>query len=95
MPNSVEVIAVEETASDIGGYLDRADERPLVLKRNGHRYRLFREDEAVYEDIEARRAILREFAGFLSDEEAAEMKEYLRRGREEGSRPIDDSAVSG
>ena len=95
MAETIEVIALDESTWQIDDLLDRADDHAVILKRDGHRYRLLRDDEPIDGDIAARLATLHEFAGFLSDQEAAEMKEYLRRGREEGSRHYDGSTIPG
>lgn len=58
MPRLAKTISVDELTRDVVRLLDRADDHPLILTRNGHRYRLFRQDEAISEDLEARRAIL-------------------------------------
>lgn len=76
-----------------GGELDRlvdvAKETPVILEKDGIRYRLGREDDApsANYDPEAVLAALRAGAGALSAEEAEAMKNYVYRAREEGSQP--------
>ena len=60
--------------------LDRADDHPLVLERNGVRYVLNREDVGAYYDPEAVREAMRT-AGTISGVTAEEMLEAFYRSR--------------
>lgn len=84
-----EVVTVNE--GELAQALERADDHRVVFERDGIRYRIVREGKAPEYDPEALKSVLYEYAGFLSEDEAAEMKEYLRRGREEGSRDFVES----
>ncbi len=95
MPKPAEALELEVLSDDLSSLLHRADDHPLVLERDGKRYTLSRAEIGAYYDPEALRAVLYEFAGFLSDDEANEMKEYLRRGREEGSRTDREPTIPG
>lgn len=70
--------------------LDEA-ETPVVLDRNGVRYRVSRGADDIWAgyDPERVREGLRQFAGTLSAEEGERIKELIYRGRDEGSRPLD------
>jgi len=65
------------------------DEAPVILARNGVRYRLSIEDDpwANY-DPEAVRTAIRAIAGRWSAVDAERMKEAIYRAREEGTRPV-------
>jgi hypothetical protein len=81
------------TESDLIHLLDDAAEEPVLLERDGIVYRLARADEvadiwADY-DPERVRATIRRMAGSISEEEAERIKALIRRGRDEGTRPID------
>lgn len=76
--------------SELGRALDEEIETPVVLEKNGVRYRVSRQDDdtlwADY-DPERVRKVLTETAGSLSQAEAEVMIASLYRAREEGSRP--------
>jgi hypothetical protein len=72
---------------DLKTLLDRADEEPLVLERNGVRYVLNREDVGVYYDPEAAREAMRT-AGTISPETAARLREELARRRGQTKVPV-------
>ena len=77
--------------SEIGDLLVRAEAAPLVLERNGIRFRLDRTAEAPgrrYDPARLREG-LRRYAGTLDPEEGERWKEMIYRAREEGSRPAD------
>jgi hypothetical protein len=77
--------------SELGRALDEANGTPIVLVRDGVRFRVTRDPDdpwASY-DPEGLREGLREIAGTLSPEEGERIKELIYRGREEGTRPID------
>ena len=77
--------------SELGRALGESDGTPVVLERNGTRFRVTREpdDSWANYDPEKVRAGLRKFAGMLTPEEGERIKETIYRGREEGTRPID------
>jgi hypothetical protein len=77
--------------SELGRALDEKDDRPIVLLRNGARFRVMREPDDPWSayDPEKVRAGLRRFAGMLTPEEGERIKEAIYRGCEEGTRPLD------
>lgn len=79
-----------DPGSELDHVLDEASEAPILLTRNGVRYRLSIEDDpwANY-DPEAVRAAVRAIAGTITPEEGERLKAELYRAREEGTRPID------
>ena len=81
-PKDVALVAVTDD-DDLKTLLDRANEEPLVLERDGVRYVLNREDVMVYYDPEAVREAMRSAAGKLKGVTAEEMLEefYRSRGR--------------
>ena len=76
--------------SELGRALDQTGEEPIVLLRNGTRFRvtLDADDPWANYDPESVLEGLHEIAGTLSAEEGERMKELIYRGREEGTRPI-------
>jgi hypothetical protein len=84
-----------EPGGELDRLLDEAADGPIVLERDGVRYRLGRidaepdEDSAFVYDPEKAIAGMHAAAGFLSDEEADRLREYIYEGRELGSRPSD------
>ncbi len=77
--------------SELGRALDNADGPPVILERNGARFRVTRDPDDLWVDYdpEALRAALRAVAGTLTPDEGERLKELIYRGREEGTRPID------
>ena len=77
--------------SELGRALANTDGSPVVLDRNGTRFRVTREpdDPRANYDPEKVRAGLRAVDGTLTPEEGERLKELIYRGREEGTRPID------
>ena len=76
--------------SELGRALDETADEPVVLLRNGTRFRVTRETDdpwATYDPAKLR-AGLKKVAGLLSPEEGDRIIETIYRGREEGSRPI-------
>jgi hypothetical protein len=76
---------------ELARLIDAANEAPVILEKDGIRYRLSREDDgswAAY-DPEAILSTLRAFSGTLSREEGERLKASIYRAREEGSRPAD------
>jgi hypothetical protein len=76
--------------SELGRALDETDGEPVVLLRNGTRFRVTRDPDDPWAnyDPEKVRDGLRKFAGMLTREEGERIKELIYRGREEGTRPI-------
>jgi len=76
--------------SELGRALDQTAGEPIVLQRNGTRFRvtLDADDPWANYDPESVLEGLHEIAGTLSAEEGERMKELIYRGREEGTRPI-------
>jgi hypothetical protein len=87
-----------EPGSELDRALAEAGDREIVLERNGKRYRV---EPAPHFDIadsdniwaaydpEVVLRSLDEFGGAWSDIDAEALKEYIYRGREEGTRPDD------
>ena len=73
--------------SELSHLLDEASKAPLILARNGMRYRLSVEDDpwANY-DSEAVRKAVRAIAGRWNAADAERMKEAIYRAREAGKR---------
>lgn len=80
-----------EPGSELDQILEEAAGGTLRLVRNGVRYRLELEDEDPWADYDPEKAGagMRAAAGSWSVEDAERLKEYIYRGREEGTRPID------
>ena len=76
--------------SELGRALGETDDEPVVLLRNGARFRVTRDPDDPWAnyDPEKVRDGLREIAGTLSPAEGERIKELIYRGREEGTRPI-------
>jgi hypothetical protein len=77
--------------SELGRALDTRDNSPIILIRDGTRFRVTRDPEDPWAnyDPEKVREGLRKVAGLLTEEEADRIKEGIYRGRDEGTRPID------
>ena len=77
--------------SELGRALGEPDEAPIVLIRNGARFRVTRDPDDPWAnyDPERVRAGLKKVAGLLTPEEGDRIIEAIYRGREEGTRPID------
>ena len=77
--------------SEIGRALEKSDDSPVILVRNGARFRVMRDPDDPWAnyDPEKVREGLKKVAGLLSPEEADRIIENIYRGREEGTRPID------
>lgn len=74
---------------EIARLLEEADAHPVRLENDGVTYRLSREDETVigtYDPAAVRDAV-RAASGTLTSKEGEELKAYLYRARQEGSRP--------
>ncbi len=76
--------------SELNHLLDEANKAPVILARDGVRYRLSIEDDpwANY-DPEAVLDAVRAIAGSITPEEGERLKTELYRAREEGTRPMD------
>lgn len=96
MTQDTEVIHVDP-GSEIDKLLDEVDHESVVLVRRGIHYRLTRESleaadpDDIWAGYDPERALagIRAAAGAWSDIDTEEMKEYIYRAREEGSRPPD------
>lgn len=94
MVNVLKTIHVEP-GSEVDRLLDEAAAGPIVLERHGERFRLNRVAMNTADDLwtgySAAQAItnMRAAAGSWSDIDAEELKAYLYRAREEGTRPLD------
>jgi hypothetical protein len=77
--------------SELGKALAEPDNAPIILVRNGARFRVTRDPEDPWAnyDPEKVRAGLKKVAGLLSPEEGDRIIEAIYRGREEGTRPIE------
>jgi hypothetical protein len=76
--------------SELGRLLDAASLAPVVLEKDGVRYRVGRldaDDPSAGYDPEAVRAAIRLSAGVLKPADAEALKAGIYRAREEGSRP--------
>lgn len=89
MINELRTITVDPE-SELGRALEQSEDSPLILVRNGARFRVTRDPDDPWAnyDPEKVRAALRKFAGMLTPEEGARIKEAIYRGREEGTRPL-------
>jgi hypothetical protein len=78
--------------SELGRFLDRVGEMPVLLEKNGKLYRLVEETgeqtKAGYDANKVKEAI-RKTAGSWADIDADQFLADLYRAREEGSRPAD------
>lgn len=83
-PKTVHVAA----GSELARLVDAANDTPLILEKDGVRYRLSREPDDVWAtySTEAVRSAVRSAAGTLGTEEGEELKRSIYRAREEGSR---------
>jgi hypothetical protein len=77
--------------SELARTLAAANDEPVLLESNGVRFRVMRieDDPWAGYDPDAVMTALREVAGTLSPEEGKRIKELIRHGRDEGTRPID------
>ena len=76
--------------SELGRALDQTAGEPIVLLRNGARFRVTRDPDDPWANYDPEKVLegLHEIAGTLSPAEADRMKDLIYRGREEGTRPI-------
>jgi hypothetical protein len=86
-PKTIHVTSEGELAR----LVEAANEGPVILEKDGVRYRLSREEDGPWAnyDPEAVLSALRAAGGSLSAEEGENLKAYIYRAREEGSRPAD------
>lgn len=79
------------SGSELARLVDAARETPVILEKDGVRYRLSREDDDLWAnyDPEAVLAAIRASAGTHSRDDGEELKTYISRARAEGSRPAD------
>jgi hypothetical protein len=77
--------------SELAEIVDQAAEAPVVLERNGRRFRLVREDEDPFADYDPERVLrgFEEAAGLLSglDVEAFKAEIRAQRGQASKGRP--------
>jgi hypothetical protein len=94
MVNVLKTIHVEP-GSEVDRLLDEAAAGPISLERHGERYRLDRVSRSIEGDVwagySAERAIanMRAAAGSWADIDAEDLKAYIYRARDEGTRPLD------
>jgi hypothetical protein len=76
--------------SELGRALDQSAGEPVLLLRNGTRFRVIRDLDDPWANYDPEKVLegLREIAGTLSPAEGERIKELIYRGREEGTRPI-------
>ena len=88
-PKTVRVTA--ETA--LPELLDDAARQPMILERDGERFRLSRDEDIAYEpDPEGVRAMLAVTAGSWADLDSDTMIPEMYEAREAGSRSLDPPA---
>ena len=82
---------IVDPESELGHLLDEATDAPLILEKNGVRYRLTPENAGSQSenDNETYQKVLDETIGSWSDIDADAMIAAIYRAREEGTRPID------
>jgi hypothetical protein len=70
--------------------LDDAARVPIILERDGERFRLTRDEDIAYEpDPERARATLAATAGSWADPDSDPMIREIDEARQAGSRPLD------
>lgn len=89
MPIAAKTVRVTaETA--LPELLDDAAREPIILERDGERFRLSRDEDIAYEpDPEGVRAMLAATAGSWADLDVDAMIREIYEAREAGSRPLD------
>jgi hypothetical protein len=80
-----------EPGSDLAAILDEAAKGPIVLAKNGVRFRLQREDEDIWATYDPDRVLrgMQAAAGAWTGADAEVLKSYVYRARAEGTRPPD------
>lgn len=88
MARDSKIVHVDE-GSDLARLLEEADATSLRLMKGGVTYRLTREGNDPWADYdpEAARAGMHDAAGHFSAEQAEELKAYVYRARQQGTRP--------
>jgi hypothetical protein len=85
-PKTVRVTAVNA----LPALLDDAAREPIILERDGERFRLSRDEDIAYEpDPEGVRAMLAATAGSWADLDSDPMIREMYEARQAGSRPLD------
>lgn len=79
------------TGSELDQVVEAAKETPVILEKDGVRYRLSRENDGPWSNYnpEAVIAAIRVAAGTLDADEGEKLKSYVYQAREEGSRSVD------
>ncbi len=76
--------------TDLPELLDDAAKGPVILERDGERFRLSRDDDTAYDpDPQLVRATLAATAGSWADLDVDRVTEELYDARRAGSRPLD------
>ena len=85
-PKTIRVTA----ATALPDLLDEAANAPIILERDGERYRLSRDDGIAYEpDSDLVRSTLEATAGSWADLDVDRLIDQIDTARRPGSRPID------
>lgn len=85
-----EVVVEIEADSELVKALAAAGKGPVTIVSNGERFTVSRGEDAPVDDDSAEfEEALQAVVGTLTPEEAERFKQYVYRGREEGSRPFD------
>ena len=76
--------------SELGRALEASEESPIILVRDGARFRVTRDPDDPWASYDPAAFLegLYAIAGTLSPAEGERMKELIYRGREEGTRPL-------
>jgi len=87
-PYKIDVNPTSELAVSID--TAEAEERPIILNKNGVRYRVIRETDDIWAgyDPDAVIAGMDAAVGSITREEAERLKNLVYEGREAGTRPI-------
>ena len=90
MAKETEPIKVSE-GTNLSDLLEKAGDEPVMLERNGVRYRLERDTEDIWAGFDPKkaRAALTKSIGTWSDIDADKVIADIYRWREEGTRPAD------
>ena len=77
--------------SELGRALDAHPHEPITLLKGKRRYRVIDDPDDIWAnyDPERIRVALEKVAGTLSPEVGDQIKEDIRRARDEGTRPLD------
>lgn len=87
-PYKINVSPDSELAANID--TAEAEKRPIVLNKNGVRYRIIREADEIWADYDADAVIagMGAAAGSITPDEAERWKALVYEAREAGTRPI-------